>query len=282
MTEKKERIPENLKSVAGLVQDDDNLLSLDDEIEFKCGGCGKCCVDTTDIILTPVDLYNMANELNITTKEVVNGYGKIVLGGNTGLPIVLLKRDRFNRCLLLKNKKCTVHLGKPGACYLFPLGRVIKGNSNDGIKYFMQPELCNHYRLGKKVTIRDYIGEKYVSQEQACMAWLSRYGKLSSEIIGDFKEFIENTRMFLKNPIITAIIETLYVGLEDIESEELYEKLNERYDRAEELVREAKELETYYYDFMEKNNLFTDDEEYVRDFYSKMDLKNILKEYKTF
>lgn len=169
------------------------MLDLDDKISFKCSACGKCCVDTTDIILTPVDLCNMSKELKMTTGEIIKKYGVVITGGSTGLPIILLKRDKFNRCTLLKDKKCSVHNGKPGACYLYPLGRVLSANTEDRVeqevKYFMQKQLCRKHRL-KYTTVREYIGEKYLKQSDSCFAWLDRYGKLATNVVGDFNEFI--------------------------------------------------------------------------------------------
>lgn len=282
---KEENVPKNLRGVADILEDKNNLLDLDDKISFKCSACGKCCVDTTDIILTPVDLCNMSKELKITTAEIIKSYGVVITGGSTGLPIILLKRDKFHRCVLLKDKKCSVHNGKPGACYLYPLGRVLSSNTEDGVKqevkYFMQKQLCRKHRL-KETTVREYIGEKYLKQVDSCSAWLDRYGKLASNVVGDFKEFISNTRVFVKPVVLNGLIETLYIGLENVNLDDLYVELNKRYDKAEELLLEAVELEQYYRRAMEENNLLVDNEAEFMKAFEKINPNEFLSEIYSF
>ena len=52
----------------------DNLetmkIGVDEPFPFHCTMCGKCCINREDILLTPRDIYNMAKELGITTKEL--------------------------------------------------------------------------------------------------------------------------------------------------------------------------------------------------------------------
>lgn len=246
-----EYTPPNLKGVAELLEDEANMLTLDDTIDFKCRSCGKCCIETTDIILSPVDLYNLSKQLKMPSAEVIRQYGNVIQGGSTGMPLILLKRDKFNRCLLLKDKKCMVHEGKPVACYLYPLGRAVVKDKDDNtkstMKYFMQKDLCKKHKL-KQIKVRDYIGEKYIAQEQAGIDWLNRYGDLSQNIIGPFNEFIKNTRPYVRDVILSSLIETLYVGLEEIQEDNLCEELNKRYDKTEQLLKEAKEVAAYYAD----------------------------------
>ena len=250
MSEKEKiNVPPNLEKVAELLEDEANMLTLDDTIEFKCRGCGKCCIETTDIILSPVDIYNLSKQLKMPSADVLKQYGNLIQGGSTGMPLILLKRDKFNRCLLLKDKKCMVHEGKPVACYLYPLGRAVVNDKDDetksSMKYFMQKDLCNKHKL-KTIKVRDYIGEKYIAQEQIGVDWLNRYGELSSKIIGPFKEFIENVKPYVRDVVLSCIVETLYVGLEDIKEDNLREELNNRYDTVEVLLKESKKVADYY------------------------------------
>lgn len=250
MSEKeKTNVPPNLEKIAELLEDETNMLTLDDTIEFKCRGCGKCCIETTDIILSPVDIYNLSKQLKMPSADVLKQYGNLIQGGSTGMPLILLKRDKFNRCLLLKDKKCMVHEGKPVACYLYPLGRAVVKDPDDetksSMKYFMQKDLCNKHKL-KTIKVRDYIGEKYIAQEQVGVDWLNRYGELSSNIIGPFKEFIENVKPYVRDVVLSCIVETLYVGLEDIKEDNLREELNNRYDTVEVLLKESKKVADYY------------------------------------
>lgn len=250
MNDNKNNTPPNLVGVEEILEDENNLLTLDNTIEFKCRGCGKCCIETTDIILSPIDIYNLSKQLKISSEEVITQYGDVIQGGSTKMPIVLLKRDKNNKCLLLKDNKCMVHQGKPGSCYLYPLGRVIMKNPDDGtssqIKYFMQKDLCRKYKV-KTIKIRDYIGDKYISQEQACINWLTRYGDLYANTIGLFNEFIDTCKPYIQNTVLSTLIEVLYIGLEEInEEDDLVVELEKRYSEAENLLKEAVEIRDYY------------------------------------
>lgn len=149
---------------------DKYVIGVDDTFHFKCRGCGKCCKNREDIILTPRDLFNIAKKLGMTTEAVMGKYCDRYIGGSSRIPIVRLQpRGVNNACPLLVDKRCLVHDGpKPVICALFPLGRV-KMNKNfreDGITpdvptetsyVFMDPS-CGSYN--RKYTVRGWL-EKF-------------------------------------------------------------------------------------------------------------------------
>ncbi len=126
-----------------------NALGIDDEFEFKCLVCGKCCKNRSDIILTTRDLYNIASLLSRTPEYIVERYCDVYIGQDSRIPIVRLKPVGDEQvCSLLRNKKCIVHAAKPTVCALYPLGRGVMIDENvDGTeklepKYFLQPDTC--------------------------------------------------------------------------------------------------------------------------------------------
>ena len=54
-------------------------IGVDEPFPFHCTMCGKCCINREDILLTPRDVYNMAKELEITTKELFETYCELSL-----------------------------------------------------------------------------------------------------------------------------------------------------------------------------------------------------------
>ena len=46
-----------------------NKLTADDPFRFHCTQCGKCCINREDILLTPLDLFRIANELKLSLKN---------------------------------------------------------------------------------------------------------------------------------------------------------------------------------------------------------------------
>lgn len=101
-----------------------NKLTADDSFRFHCTQCGKCCINREDILLTPLDIFRMTNELKLPIKEFIEQYCELYIGPDSHFPLVRLKpKGSVKRCPLLKNCKCSVHKAKPAMCAMFPIGR---------------------------------------------------------------------------------------------------------------------------------------------------------------
>ena len=99
---------------------------LDEEFKFNCTMCGKCCINREDILLNPKDMFNLAKELNMEPKQVLEAYCETYIGSDSRFPIVRLKpKGSIKRCPLLKDRKCSVHKAKPTVCAMFPIGRCV-------------------------------------------------------------------------------------------------------------------------------------------------------------
>ena len=59
---------------------DSMTVGLDDTFKFHCDQCGKCCTHREDIILSPMDVFRLSRELNITPVEF---YKEWTMIGNT-------------------------------------------------------------------------------------------------------------------------------------------------------------------------------------------------------
>lgn len=125
---------------------DKYILGPDEKFQFKCLGCGKCCKDREDIMLTTRDLYNIAKKLGMTMEGAIETYCDTYIGRDSRIPIVRLQpRGQANACPLLKDKRCSVHDAKPAVCALFPLGRVMMKKTEDSAisaGYILQPISC--------------------------------------------------------------------------------------------------------------------------------------------
>lgn len=101
-------------------------IGVDEPFKFHCTQCGKCCIDRDDILLTPIDVYNIAKELSLTPVQLVQQYCDAYIGKVSRIPIVRLQpQGHVKRCPLLKDRKCSVHRVKPTVCAMFPIGRCI-------------------------------------------------------------------------------------------------------------------------------------------------------------
>ena len=112
-------------SLEKMIENIDSMtVSLDDTFKFHCDQCGKCCTNRENIILSPMDVFRLSRELNITPVEFYKEYCVFNIGENSRIPIIRLAsvgRDRH--CVLLKDRKCSVHKVKPAVCGMYPLGR---------------------------------------------------------------------------------------------------------------------------------------------------------------
>lgn len=148
-----------------VMQDFENRqLGVDEPFEFHCTMCGKCCINREDILLNPKDLFNLAKELCLTTREVFDQYCECYIGADSRLPVVRLKpRGSVRRCPLLKDRKCSVHRAKPTVCAMFPIGRGMAVEKDDidtvttaNVRYFFTDPGCGD--KAETHTVRDWLG----------------------------------------------------------------------------------------------------------------------------
>lgn len=148
---------EALKKAKEILNDLDlEAIGADDTFDFKCQQCGRCCMDRTDIILNPFDVYNGAKYLGITPEDFLAKYTKPVLGGVSKIPIIVLNCDDRGWCPLLEfdvkdggKFKCSINPAKPGACANHPLGIVRESKKHtDNISVvnyqFVKVSQCNN------------------------------------------------------------------------------------------------------------------------------------------
>ena len=140
------------------------LIGLDEPFQFKCRGCGKCCKNREDILLTSRDLFRIAKHFEKTPAEIVEEYCECYIGPSSRIPLVrLLPRGPAKACPFLADKRCQVHTCKPVVCALFPIGRIQKFSKEDGAPeelpgYILQEVECGSRK--KITTVRQWL-EKF-------------------------------------------------------------------------------------------------------------------------
>ncbi len=132
-------------------------LNEDDIIRFSCKCCGTCCKSGLEIFLNPLDVWNLRNNLNITTDEI-NGkyiiYEKRFEYGT--YPICLLKLNR-KRCVFLESNLCSIHHFRPAACRFFPVMQYY--NSDRVPAYALTPdkEMCPGLKEEKRYSVMGWL-----------------------------------------------------------------------------------------------------------------------------
>lgn len=162
-------------------------IGLDEPFKFKCRGCGKCCKNREDVILTSRDLFVIAKHLGRSPADAIKEYCDCYVGQDSRFPIVRILPRGVNRaCPFLLGKRCQIHECKPVVCALFPVGRIlsIKGDPREGEEskykagYILQPAECGS--LKKTNTVRQWlekfsipVDDEFYSEWNAAMMHIS-------------------------------------------------------------------------------------------------------------
>jgi len=88
---------------------------------YRCNQCGRCCRNQS-ITLSPVDVIAIARATGLSTSEAVTRY--TMRRGS------LLRFQASGECVALDGVRCTIHVGRPLACRLYPLG-LERGGMNE-------------------------------------------------------------------------------------------------------------------------------------------------------
>lgn len=146
-------------------EDDFPPLALGDTFSFSCRGCGGCCKDRQDIVLSGYDLYRLCARLQLPPELVLNAFCRVYTGKVSLLPVARLqpREESGNNCPFLFNNRCSVHEAKPLVCALYPLGQTIELNGS--ITYFCQDSSCGGPRM--EFTLQDYLDSFSIRQREA-------------------------------------------------------------------------------------------------------------------
>lgn len=106
--------------------DDCPRLAAGDCFDFACAGCGDCCRQRRDLVLSGYDLYRIARRLSLPPRIVAAAFCKSYLAPESCLPALRLTPDpKTGNCRFFEGSACTIHAARPLACALYPLGQSI-------------------------------------------------------------------------------------------------------------------------------------------------------------
>lgn len=150
-----------------------NILKPTDTFQFSCKMCGDCCRKRQEpIMLTGLDLFRIAQALNMEPRQVVEEKTIGYLGDSSHVPILTLKERLDGSCSLLRKGKCMVQSSKPVVCALFPLGRMYNAITHE-IQYFKNTHSCQTGSAqGKVWTLQEWLDEFNLTElNEASMVW---------------------------------------------------------------------------------------------------------------
>ncbi|MBV5281609.1 MAG: YkgJ family cysteine cluster protein [Paludibacter sp.] len=133
-------------------------LSLEDKLPLTCSRRGTCCHGNL-VMLNPWELFCLAREKKVSPREFRDLYcesGGIRLrfDGKAGW------REKKACSQYIDNFGCSVHVGRPLACRLFPLGRQIQ---SEALSYMHQGEVfpcldgCPEVTGLPQLTVGEYL-----------------------------------------------------------------------------------------------------------------------------
>lgn len=167
-----------------------NKLTADSVFMFHCTMCGDCCRNREDILLSPQDLFKLANGLKIAPKDVVEKYGETYLGSTSRMPIVRLRSVGYDKhCAFLEGNGCAVQAFKPTVCAMFPIGRFREyGKDKEGISYMFTNPNCGDKR--EIHTVRAWLGSYGISEnDEFFLKWSSTLETLATSLAKLEKRF---------------------------------------------------------------------------------------------
>lgn len=137
-------------------------LAPDDPFDFVCAGCGDCCRNRRDLILSGYDLYRMARWMSLSPQIVAHAFCRETVGEQTCLPTLRLKPDaKTGDCPFFEGNACVIHPARPLACALYPLGQEIDPRTA-AVSYYWQLPRCG--AAAPEHTLRDYLNHAGISE----------------------------------------------------------------------------------------------------------------------
>jgi Fe-S-cluster containining protein len=156
----------------------------DDEINFDCQRCNKCCKNS-DILLTPYDVAKLRSNLKINTATLLDKYCvKFDRTEGPVVPGIMLKRAITNGCPFLLNSGCSVYKDRPGMCRNYPLMKITqKGPEEKGFEllglssdeYFIfhpSAEDCPGCLVKGTQTIQQLLKQNETAEYEKHSGWL--------------------------------------------------------------------------------------------------------------
>ena len=146
--------------------DNVKLVSLNEQVRFRCRLCGGCCRYVKDsIMLEPMDIYRLARYMReqgepvCGTEDVLAHYAHAAwLADN--FPVFLLNTvGALDVCAFLKEGRCSVYEARPLVCRMYPFSAA-PGEKGRDFSYLLCMEKRHHFADGV-VTVKDWLSQNF-------------------------------------------------------------------------------------------------------------------------
>ncbi len=139
-------------------------LAAEEPFDFVCAGCGDCCRNRRDLVLSGYDLYRIARRLGLPPRLTADAFCKQEFAPQTLLPAVVLRPNaRTGNCPFFEADACTIHAARPLACALYPLGQAIDP-ATAAMEYYVQLPLCGaRVSTQEQRTLQNYLDDAAIT-----------------------------------------------------------------------------------------------------------------------
>lgn len=158
------------------------VLAPEDDFSFVCAGCGDCCRQRRDLVLSGYDLYRIARRLRLSPRIVANAFCKSYIAPQNCLPTLRLTPDpKTGNCRFFEGNACVIHEARPLACALYPLGQSIDPVTAR-TEYQPQLPLCGLCAEGR--TLQDYLEDAAIPERAGIDArWAVVCTQISEQLL---------------------------------------------------------------------------------------------------
>mgnify|MGYP000986299261 CR=1 FL=1 len=139
-------------------------LSAGEPFDFACAGCGDCCRQRRDLVLSGYDLYRIARRLRLSPRIVAAAFCKSYIAPESCLPALRLTPDpKTGNCRFFEGSACAIHAARPLACALYPLGQAIDP-ATAAMEYYVQLPLCGaRVSAQEQRTLQNYLDDAAIT-----------------------------------------------------------------------------------------------------------------------
>lgn len=157
-------------------------LAPNDDFPFVCAGCGDCCRNRHDLVLSGYDLYRIARRLRLSPRIVAHAFCREYIAPQSCLPTLCLTPDpQTGHCRFFEGNACTIHEARPLACALYPLGQTIDPVTAR-VEYHAQLPLCGICAEGR--SLRQYLEDSGVEERTGIdLRWAVVCTQISDQLL---------------------------------------------------------------------------------------------------
>ncbi len=189
----------------------------------SCNGCKSVCCHGMGktIVLDPYDIYRLTAQFKCSFEALLND--RIELNVVDGVILPNLKMSEVtNDCSFLdENRRCQIHLSRPGICRLFPLGRYWEDDEH--FKYILQIGQCKKDNLSK-IKVKKWLDTPDLATYNLFIVkWHVYLKKIQRAIINLTDEQVKIVTMYT--------LKTFFITPYDL-NKDFYEQFNTRLEIA--------------------------------------------------